>query len=141
MDYTSPVFPENPIKLFPDLNRYMDYNADYRLDNYGKTDIYEKDNELHYDIELPGLKKENITADIRQGMLIVKGESRTDESSKEKNYWHRERRYGAFKKTYRLPEEHIDISKFRAKFNTGVLHISFPLKDASDSETINIPID
>ncbi len=141
MDYISPVFPENPIKLFPDLNRYMGYNADHRHDNYGRTDIYEKDNELHYDIELPGLERDNITADIQQGMLIVKGESRSDESSKEKNYWRRERRYGTFEKTYRLPREHIDISKFKAKFNTGVLHISFPLKETLESETINIPID
>lgn len=54
--------------------------------------------------ELPGLKKEDINIDVHDGRLTISGETKISEEREEDGYAIRERRYGKFSRTLRLPE-------------------------------------
>ena len=54
--------------------------------------------------ELPGLAKENVQIDVRDGVLNVSGESTISSDRDEKGYSVRERRFGKFSRSLPLPQ-------------------------------------
>lgn len=111
-------------ELFSDLE---DNFFSKGLTALGNTDIYEKDGSLHYELELPGLSKDNIQIQARGDELIVSGELNQEEETEDTNYLCRGRRYGKFRRSLPLPEEVEEVGKLSAKFENGVLHIQAPL--------------
>ncbi len=111
--------------------------------NYGRTDIYEKDGELHYEIELPGLDKENLNARIEEDRLIIEGEIKHDEKIERGNFLRMERSRGGVKKAFPLPDEADtdNTDNLKAKFEDGILKISVPLKKSIKGESIDIEIE
>lgn len=134
---------EEPFKAMTDLGRLFD-----RLDmgnslrtGYGFADIYEKDGHLHFEIELPGLSKNDISARIEDNCLIISGEIKRDEKINQDNYFRMERRYGRFQKSYLLPDEAEKIKNVKARYEDGILKVAIPLKKSMHGETIDIKIE
>lgn len=99
-----------------------------------KTDIYEKGGNVHIEMDIPGYDKDNIKIDVEDGILTieaVKDES-TEEKDDDKNYYRKERFYGSFKKQFNIGN--IDESEINAKFNNGVLKISFPKEEKKETK-------
>ena len=86
------------------------------------VDIYEKENRIHINAELPGISKEDIHLDVKVKLLTISGESKSDDEIKEENSYRRERRYGRFARTFNLTFE-IDPEKVEAKYENGVLSL------------------
>jgi len=114
-------------ELFGDFERGF-FDIPFTVETFGRTDIYEKDGILHYDTELPGLKREDIDIKVEDGRLIISGETKRDERVEEENYFRMGRRYGKFQRVFPLPEEIEDPKKIKAKFEDGVLKVTVPLK-------------
>lgn len=133
----------DPFRLVSTMGRLID-NAESHVEGengFGHTDIYEKDGQLHYELELPGLKKEDIVARVEKSVLIVKGEMKRDETIKENSYLRRERRFGQFQKCFALPEYVDETENMQALFNDGILKISMPLRRSTRGEVVDIVID
>ncbi|MGB9802273.1 Hsp20/alpha crystallin family protein [Desulfofundulus sp.] len=135
---------EEPFRLISNIGSLLD-NIDSELGlwtGYGRTDIYEKDGKLYYEIELPGLKKEDLKARIEDNRLIVKGEIKKDVTIDDDNYLRMERRYGRFQKSFLLPEQVGEITDkdLEARFEDGVLKIALPLKESIRGKVIDIEI-
>lgn len=108
----------------------------------GNTDIYEKDGKLHYDLELPGLTKDQINIWAKNNQLVVTGEIEQEEEKEEDNYLSRGRRYGRFRRTLPFPEEIGDLEKFSARFENGVLKITAELSEAlGEEKAIDVEIE
>ncbi|MFO7942152.1 MAG: Hsp20/alpha crystallin family protein [Bacillota bacterium] len=107
----------------------------------GRADIYEKDNALHYDIELPGLSKDDISVRIENDRLIVKGEIQRDEEVNTDDYLHMGRRYGRFQRTFPVPPEVEKVESIKARFDNGVLRISLPLKESLRGQIVDVDIE
>ena len=91
-----------------------------------KTDIKENDKEYELTIELPGYKKENVNAELKDGYLIVNATNEKNEEEKdEKGYIRKERYFGTCSRSFfvgkNLKEEDI-----KAKFDNGVLTLNVP---------------
>lgn len=91
-----------------------------------KTDIKENEKDFELSIELPGYKKENVNAELKDGYLIVNASNeKNDEEKNEKGYIRRERYYGSCSRSFfvgkNLKEEDI-----KAKFDNGVLTLTVP---------------
>ncbi|MFP4589045.1 MAG: Hsp20/alpha crystallin family protein [Candidatus Acetothermia bacterium] len=110
--------------LFQDLENSFFGSSLGRL---GNTDIYEEDGTLHYELELPGLTKDQIRIQAGGDELIVSGEIEEEQEKEDVNYISRGRRYGKFKRSLPLPEEVEDPEKLKARFENGVLHIEAEL--------------
>ena len=109
-------------------------------DDYGRADIYEKDGQLHYEIELPGVKKEDINARVEDNQLIIEGETRRQQEVKEENYMSMQRRYGRFQRRFIIPDEVADVDDIKAEFTDGILRISLPLSESIKGDVIDIDI-
>jgi len=121
------------------LNDYFDlFNRGYsREKEYMKTDIYEKLNHYIIEMDLPGIKKENVKINYENGYLSIKI-IRTIMGGNVNNYIRRERFYGEIKRSFFIGEKkEIDI---KANYENGILSISFPKEDIPKKEKQNITI-
>jgi len=89
------------------------------------VDVAEKDKAYEITVELPGLDQSNIDVKLANGALTVKGEKKEETEEKKKNYYMSERRFGAFERSFQLPDD-VDQDKIGASFNKGVLTVMLP---------------
>jgi HSP20 family protein len=95
----------------------------------------------HYeiDLELPGVKTEDLDVSVRDNALTVRGEKRSEREEKGRTYFFSEREYGAFERSFRLPED-ADLARIEANFKDGVLSLRIAKKAESQSEGRRIEI-
>ena len=84
-------------------------------------------------MELPGVSEDDIELTVDDGVVTVRGEKKTEEEKKGDTWYFSERQYGAFRRSFRLPED-ADGAKASAKMKDGVLHITVPKKPVEKSE-------
>lgn len=89
------------------------------------VDVVETEQSYEITAELPGIAEQDIEVKISNGSLTIKGEKQESKEEKEKEYYLSERRYGAFQRTFQMPEG-VDASKVEATFAKGVLTITLP---------------
>ena len=127
------LFGEN---LFDDWFDFPGFRGLGRVENklYGdragrlmKTDVHEKDGQYDMDIDLPGFKKEDIKVELHDGYLQVSAVKGLNEEEKdEKGKLIRQERYsGSMQRSFYVGES-IKQEDVKAKFEQGVLKLSFP---------------
>jgi HSP20 family protein len=90
------------------------------------VDIKENDSDIRIDLELPGLKPEDVEITAENGLLSIRGEKRSERKEGEEGRYHVvERSYGTFMRTFTLPQG-VDENQIQAEFNEGVLSIRIP---------------
>jgi len=89
------------------------------------VDIYENENELVLTAEVPGLEEKDVEIRIEDNTLSIKGERKFEKETKEENYHRIERSYGAFFRSFTLPNS-IDQDKIQAEHENGILKITMP---------------
>lgn len=91
------------------------------------TDIRETEGEYIIDMELPGFKKEDVEAELRDGYLTVRAEHKTenDEKDKEGHYIRKERYYGNFARSFYVGEA-VTQDDIKAAFKDGILTLNVP---------------
>lgn len=94
------------------------------------VDVAEDDKIVKLTAELPGMKEEDVEIVLRDDMLTVKGEKKSEREEKKESYHLTERRYGSFERTFRLPET-ADADKITAAISDGVLTVTIPKKAAA----------
>jgi HSP20 family protein len=85
-----------------------------RSDASAMQDSYE------INVELPGVKPENVEVTVHDDSLYVRGEKRSEREEKGRTYFFTEREYGSFQRTFKLPPD-ADSEKVDATFGNGVL--------------------
>ena len=90
------------------------------------VDIKENDTDIRIDLELPGLKPEDVEITAENGLLSIRGEKRSERKEGEEGRYHVvERSYGTFMRTFTLPQG-VDENQIQAEFKDGVLSIRIP---------------
>jgi len=77
------------------------------------------------EVDLPGIKKDDISIDIKDNILTISGERKAHDEVKEENYYKIESKFGKFSKSFTLPKD-VDTDKIGAKNLNGVLEIKIP---------------
>ena len=98
--------------------------------NVMRTDVKESDTGYEIDIDLPGYKKEDVNAELKDGYLTISAKTNTKNDQKEENgkYIRRERYYGSCSRSF-FVGENLEQSDIKAKFEDGILKIAVPKKD------------
>lgn len=73
-------------------------------------------------VELPGVKAEDVDITMQDNNLLVRGEKRSERKETGQSFYFSEREYGAFQRTFRLPPD-ADGDKIDAEFSDGVLRL------------------
>jgi HSP20 family protein len=90
------------------------------------VDIKETASDIHVDLELPGLKPEDVEITAENGLLTIRGEKKTERKEGEDSRYHVvERSYGSFMRSFTLPQG-VDESQIEAEFDSGILSVRIP---------------
>ena len=100
--------------------------------NLMKTDIREYEDGYQLEIDLPGFKKEEVHAELKDGYLVVSAEKNLNEEEKDKKtgkYLRRERYTGSCQRSYYVGKD-ITEKDIKAQFEHGILSLFVPKKEA-----------
>ena len=89
------------------------------------VDVNETETEYLLSADIPGLDKKDVSIDIHDGIITIKGERAIDNEKSTDDYRIRERQLGSFNRSFRLPDN-VNEVKVAAKFKNGVLTITLP---------------
>ena len=104
-----------------------------------QLEIFERGNNIVVRADLPGLGKDDVHAEIRDDILTIEGERRSEREDSRDGYFHSERSYGSFRRSIALPEG-ISADSAKASFENGVLEISLekPRQQSRQGKKIEI---
>lgn len=148
--YLPMIFGENLMDVFDgfDRNFFRNFgNMDRALygkhaQNMMKTDVKETDEGYEVDIDLPGFKKDEIQLELNNGYLTISTQKalEKDEKNKKGRMLRQERYAGMMQRSFYVGE-HITEEDVKASYESGVLHLVLPKKDAPkmpEKKTIQI---
>ena len=138
----------NPVKEFENFNEKFQ-NIFGELPNLGfdydnsfrpKADIYSDEKNFYVNMEVPGVKKEDLKISLKDSVLTVSGEKKNqDGENKELNYYKNEISTGKFSRNFNLSKE-IDQDNIQAAYEDGILKIvvNKKLKEEKTEKEIKI---
>lgn len=85
------------------------------------VDIYEKDDTIFFEADLPGFNKENVNVDVKGKYVTLRGE-RQEEKVDGENSLRKERRYGKFERSFQLGFE-ANNENVKASYDNGILTV------------------
>jgi len=103
------------------------------------VDIYERNDAVVVKAELPGVEKEQISVEVKDGILTLRGERKFERDVKEESYHRIERSYGTFMRSFSLPVS-VDQDKVKAAFRDGVLEVELPKKEQAKPKQVRVDI-
>ncbi len=104
-----------------------------------RVDVSETDAEVKVSAELPGMDEKDISVELQDDMLVLRGEKKSEQEEKGKNWFRREQSYGSFHRTIELPAG-VDAGKAKAQFKKGVLTFTAPKRPEEQARRKTVPI-
>ena len=98
--------------------------------NLMKTDVRETDDAYEVDIDLPGFKKDEVTAQLNDGYITISASKGLDKDEKDKKtgkYIRKERYAGSMSRSFYVGED-VTQDEISAKFENGILQLKVPKK-------------
>jgi HSP20 family protein len=137
-------------QMTSELDRAFDDWPSFRFPSLGgatesiawspKIDVFEKDNRLVTRVDLPGMKKEDVSVEVTDGHLALSGERKRETEEKKDNFYRSEREYGSFYRAVPLPEG-SRLEDVKATFSDGVLEVSVPLPARPEANVRKVQIE
>jgi len=101
------------------------------------VDIDETDDAFIVKTELPGVEKDDVSVNIDNGVLTIKGEKKTETEDKKR---HRvECTYGSFVRSFTLPQA-IKTGKVEAEYKNGILNLTIPKSEEAKPKQIEVKV-
>lgn len=135
----------NLSSLQEQVNRLFETSYRGRNDNSALTtwapavDIYETENELVLKADLPDVNEQDLDIQIENNMLTIRGERKFDHEVKEDNYLRIERTYGAFSRSFSLPNT-VNPEAIKAEYKNGVLRVELPKRAESKPRQVKVNV-
>jgi len=104
------------------------------------VDIFEDGDDIVVKTELPGMEKDNIEVNLTENTITLSGEKKKEEKVEKKDYYHLERSYGAFSRSFNLPTD-VQTDKAKASFKNGVLEVRIPKTEEAKKKVQKIKIE
>ena len=117
---------------FPDIDKAL-YGK--HAQNVMKTDVRETESGYELDVDLPGFKKDEISAQLDNGYLTISAAKGLDKDEEKKNgkYIRKERYAGAMSRSFYVGDA-LTQEDIKAKYESGILRLSIPKKEAKQVE-------
>ncbi|WP_292660754.1 Hsp20/alpha crystallin family protein [Nitratifractor sp.] len=134
---------QNMQKTFEYMNRLMQSVESApeapAVDFVPAVNTREADDAYYIEVDLPGVKKEDINIDVKDNVLTISGERNVEEERKEDDFYRVESVYGKFERSFSLPED-VDADKIEAEAKDGVLTVKIPKAQSVDKAPKKIEI-
>ena len=103
------------------------------------VDIYEDQNSITLEVDLPGLKPGDFNLSIENYRLTLSGERKFEKENKGDNWRRVERSYGNFTRSFNLPST-VNVDAVNADFKDGVLRVTLPKKEEVKARQIQVTV-
>lgn len=103
------------------------------------VDVFEANGNLVVKAALPGVEAKDIDINVTDGVLSIRAETRTEKDVTEGNWHRQEYRYGKYARSFRMPPD-VDASKAMAKFENGMLRLTFPKSEPTKDKSIHVKV-
>ena len=131
--------------LQEEVNRLFSTNLTRAFDDEGigrgawapSVDIYENKDQIVLEAELPGMKQEDFDLSIENNVITLRGERKFQKTDETDNYHRVERSYGAFTRSFTLPQT-VSAEGATAEYNNGVLRVTLPKREETKSRRIQV---
>jgi HSP20 family protein len=101
------------------------------------VDIYENKDQIVLEAELPGMKQEDFDLSIENNVITLRGERKFEKTEETDNYHRVERSYGAFTRSFTLPQT-VSAEGATAEYNNGVLRVTLPKREETKARRIQV---
>ncbi len=106
-----------------------------------ELEMTERDHQLMIKVDLPGLKKEEVSVNLTDEGLVIEGERTRETESKKDEWFTTERTYGRFYRLVPMPEG-VNNTEVKAVFKNGVLEITVPVPAAAAAKApFTVPVE
>jgi HSP20 family protein len=102
-----------------------------------RLDLVEREDAFVARMDLPGLKVEDISVEMENNRLVVRGDRKHEEKTEKEDYVRMERSYGSFYRSFTLPRN-VDPEHIDAAFDAGVLTLTFPKTEEAKPRKIEV---
>ncbi len=134
------LFRNNFGRFFNDsfcTNQLASQKTDQEKEWQPVVDIIKKDKKVIVTAELPGINKEDISIDVNEDVLTLKGERKYENEVKDADYYRKERFSGSFSRSFALPAG-VSTEEINAEYKDGILTIEIPEAEKEEVKQIKI---
>lgn len=103
------------------------------------VDVYEDGNNLVAEMNIPGLKADEIDVEVEDNHLRVAGRREEVSEKKEKSHYSKEIRRGSFERVVHLPD-FVEQEKVEAEYDNGVLKVMMPKKEQTPDKKVKVRV-
>jgi HSP20 family protein len=97
------------------------------------VEMFRRDNTIVVRADVPGMKREDVSVEIADGQVVLRGERKQEKEEKKDGYYRAERTYGSFYRTLTLPEG-VTVDAAKATLKDGVLEVTLPTSKVEDKK-------
>lgn len=101
------------------------------------VDVYEDADAIYLKAELPGIKADDVSIDVENHVLTIRGQRRLEREDKREGYRRIESSYGAFTRSFALPESAV-TDKVEAEMEDGLLKLRIPKEAEATTKRITV---
>ncbi len=102
-----------------------------------KVNVTENEGSFQLEAETPGMKDKDISVEVHNGVLTIKGHKEEESNAKKDNYHIREFSNQSFERSFRLSDR-VDTGKVSAKIDNGVLRVHLPKHELVKPQKIEV---
>jgi HSP20 family protein len=103
------------------------------------VDIFEREGNIVLKAELPGIDPKDVQINVENNVLTLRGERKVDSDVKRESYHRVERSYGAFTRSFHLPNT-VDVNNIKADYRDGILSVALPKREETRPRQIAISV-
>ena len=140
----------DPFREFANLQERMEYfnrllsgavdsEAKPKIDFVPTVNTREADDAYYIEVDLPGVKKEDVSIDVNENIITISGERKLEDERKDDEFYRVESVYGKFERSFTLPDD-VDTDKIEAHMEDGVLTVKIPKVQVVDKAPKKIEI-
>ncbi len=137
---------QRPNLAWPGFGRLLNLNDE--LDRLFETplqawapalDVHEDKDKFTVNLELPGLKREDIEVHLEDSSLVISGERKSETVTEGTEVHRQERYYGKFSRALTLPTA-VAADKVKAAYKDGILTVTLPKAEEAKPKQIDVTI-
>lgn len=102
-----------------------------------QVDITENEQGYLLKAELPGIDKNDISIKIDKGIMTIEGEKKAEQKHEKGKFYHYERSFGKFSRSFALPED-TNIENIEGRMENGVLSLIIHKAEKAKPRTIEV---
>jgi len=134
---------DNAFRGFPAPGRAPLWNP--LMDNdfipafHASVDVVSDDKNYTITLEVPGLEQKDISLELQDHTLLIKGNKQQEKEEKDKHFYRIERHYGSFERVLAIPDDG-DAEQVSASMKNGILTVTIPRENSVDSSVRKIEV-